>query len=64
MVGDNVKTLELATKLRAKGFLVGAIRPPTVPEGTARLRITLCANHTGEQIRGLLTELTSALKEY
>ena len=61
VIGDNAKTIELAVKLRAKGYLVGAIRPPTVPDGTARLRITLCATHTSEQISGLLTELTSAL---
>jgi 8-amino-7-oxononanoate synthase len=40
---------------------VGAIRPPTVAKGTARLRITLNANHTQHQINQLLTQLKDAL---
>ncbi len=41
MVGDNQRTLDLAARLRAAGVMVGAIRPPTVPLGAARLRVSL-----------------------
>ena len=41
VLGDPVRTLRVAEALRASGFLVSAIRPPTVPDGTARLRISL-----------------------
>lgn len=61
LIGDNAKALELSGKLKEKGILVTAIRPPTVPEGTARLRITLSATHTAEQVDHLLTHLESAL---
>ncbi len=62
MVGDDKTTLDLAQHLLEEGFYVQAIRPPTVPEGTARLRITLCANHTAEQIERLAQTLALALK--
>jgi 8-amino-7-oxononanoate synthase len=51
------KVLEISGKLRDSGFMVGAIRPPTVPEGTGRLRITLSANHSEEQVDALLDAL-------
>jgi len=60
LVGDNQAALELSEGLRARGIWVAAIRPPTVPQGTARLRITLSAAHTGsdvEQLIGALHEL-------
>src|SRR5438094_5074113 len=54
LVGDNRATLRLAEALRARGVLAQAIRPPTVPEGTARLRVTPMATHTRAQLeRGL-----------
>jgi 8-amino-7-oxononanoate synthase len=61
LIGDNAKALEMSAKLKAQGILVTAIRPPTVPEGTARLRITLSASHSVEQVDELLTHLESAL---
>lgn len=57
IVGENARTLELAKTLREKGCWVTAIRPPTVPAGTARLRLTLTAAHTREDIDTLLEVL-------
>ncbi len=57
IIGDNQKALEIAERLRAEGIWIQAIRPPTVPPGTARLRITLTANHTAEQVRRLVNAL-------
>ena len=49
-------------KLLERGFLVIAIRPPTVPANTARLRVTLSAAHTLEQIDCLTEQLSELLK--
>jgi len=57
LVGSDEKLLEINHRLIEKGFMVGAIRPPTVPEGTGRLRVTLCANHSEQQIDALLDAL-------
>ncbi len=57
IVGDNQAALQLAARLDAQGIRVPAIRPPTVPVGTARLRITLCASHSAEQVDSLLQAL-------
>lgn len=60
LVGGNRATLALSEGLRARGIWVAAIRPPTVPQGTARLRITLSAAHSAsdvEQLIGALHEL-------
>lgn len=50
VIGANQATLDAAAVLREQGMWVAAIRPPTVPVNTARLRITLSAAHTSEQI--------------
>lgn len=60
IVGDNGAALSLSSMLEANGIRVGAIRPPTVPEGTARLRITLSASHSQADVQRLLIALTSA----
>jgi 8-amino-7-oxononanoate synthase len=60
LIGENQQALALSEGLRARGIWVAAIRPPTVPEGTARLRITLSAAHSAadvEQLIGALHEL-------
>lgn len=59
MVGDNVSALALSQALEARGLMVTAIRPPTVPAGEARLRVTLSAAHS----RGDLERLFTALSE-
>ncbi|WP_395489363.1 8-amino-7-oxononanoate synthase [Cedecea davisae] len=57
IVGENQRTLDLAACLRERGFWLTAIRPPTVPPGSARLRITLTASHTENDIDELLEAL-------
>lgn len=54
LVGDNTKAVKLSSSLFAAGVMVSAIRPPTVPDGTARLRITLSAAHSEAQVDHLL----------
>ncbi len=56
-VGDAAAALALGEALRREGILAGVIRPPTVPEGAARLRITLSAQHTPQQVDRLLDAL-------
>ena len=46
LIGENAETMDAASRLLARGIWVPGIRPPTVPVGTARLRITLSAAHT------------------
>jgi 8-amino-7-oxononanoate synthase len=60
-IGEADETVRVGTMVRDQGFLVGAVRPPTVPLGTSRLRITASAAHTDEQIEGLLAALAAAL---
>ena len=54
LCGDEATVMALGAALEQSGFMVGAIRPPTVPEGKARLRITLSALHTLEQVKALV----------
>lgn len=57
VIGDNHETLALATKLLERGLWVPAIRPPTVPKGTARLRVSLSAAHTAADVGALVDAL-------
>ena len=58
-VGESAEALALSQSLKERGILVAAIRPPTVPAGTARLRITLTAAHTEAQVDRLLDALST-----
>lgn len=61
LLGDEARVMAVGKALRERGLLVGTIRPPTVPVGTARLRITLCAGHTGADVDTLLQGLSDVL---
>jgi len=63
VLGAEARALALSRHLFQRGWWVAAIRPPTVPPGTARLRITLSATHTAAQIDGLLADLADGLKK-
>ncbi|KAF1044689.1 8-amino-7-oxononanoate synthase [Xylophilus sp.] len=60
VIGGNDETMRLAAALEARGLRVPGIRPPTVPAGTARLRITLCAAHGDDDVDALLAALDEA----
>ncbi|HHF2927321.1 TPA: 8-amino-7-oxononanoate synthase [Vibrio alginolyticus] len=61
LIGESELALRVAGACRQNGIWVTAIRPPTVPKGTSRLRITLTANHTNEQVKTLSIALKQAL---
>lgn len=60
IVGGNEASLAVSEYLQAKGILVPAIRPPTVPTGTARLRISLSAGHTLDDVKQLIAAIHEA----
>jgi 7-keto-8-aminopelargonate synthetase-like enzyme len=57
VLGESTRALDAADRLYAAGYHVPAIRYPTVPRDGARLRISISARHTKEQISGLCTAL-------
>ncbi|MBW0281820.1 8-amino-7-oxononanoate synthase [Shewanella xiamenensis] len=63
IIGDAEQTLLVSQKLKAMGIWVGAIRPPTVPIGSARLRITLSACHSEAAIRRCVNGIAQVLTE-
>ncbi|MCB1668830.1 MAG: 8-amino-7-oxononanoate synthase [Porticoccaceae bacterium] len=64
LLNSDQQVLEVGEKLRQRGVLVGAIRPPTVPVGTARLRVTLSAAHSDTQVDKLLVALAEVLDDF
>ena len=63
MIGDSAEAMRLSQQLRERGVLVTAIRPPTVPVGSARLRVTLSAAHTEAQVQLLLNALNDCWRK-
>ena len=61
VIGDPREAIQVSERLYKKGILIPAIRPPTVPPGTSRLRISLSAAHEGSQINYLLESLDAVL---
>lgn len=61
ILGDSKKALDASIALERKGFWVTAIRPPTVPKGSARLRITLTAEHSKSQVESLVSALAEVI---
>jgi 8-amino-7-oxononanoate synthase len=61
VLGDESRALQIAGALQEAGFDVRAVRPPTVPAGTSRLRISIHANHSEADILGLAKALRSAI---
>jgi 8-amino-7-oxononanoate synthase len=57
LIGTDEQAMALSQQLREQGFLITAIRPPTVPDGQARLRVTLSAAHEESDVDALLTAL-------
>ena len=62
LLAESERAMAASKALREQGILVVAIRPPTVPAGSARLRITLTAAHTEEQVDRLLQALATLPK--
>jgi 8-amino-7-oxononanoate synthase len=63
VLGSSARTLAVSERLFAAGFWVAAIREPTVPRGSARLRITLSATHSEAQVDALIEALAGALRD-
>jgi 8-amino-7-oxononanoate synthase len=63
IVGAAGRTVDISRRLWERGLFVQGFRPPTVPEGSSRLRVTLSAAHDREQIARLVDELAKALEE-
>jgi 8-amino-7-oxononanoate synthase len=62
MIGDSARAMRLSQMLRERGLMVTAIRPPTVPAGSARLRVTLTAAHSEAQVQLLLNALEECFR--
>ncbi|QPB22922.1 8-amino-7-oxononanoate synthase [Rhizobium sp. 007] len=63
MIGDNARAVAIAAHMRDQGFDIRAIRPPTVPEGTARLRIAITLNVDSSMISSMFEQLAAVLAE-
>jgi 8-amino-7-oxononanoate synthase len=62
ILGNESKALDVSQKLADRGFLIIAIRPPTVPVGSSRLRVTFSAEHSIQQVDDLLNALSDILQ--
>ena len=63
LIGESDKALEISQGLEREGIFISAIRPPTVPQGSARLRVTLSAAHDESQVEVLLSKLEKVASE-
>jgi 8-amino-7-oxononanoate synthase len=61
LMGDESLAVAVSSRLQEAGFLVPAIRPPTVPAGTSRLRMSICSEHSPDQIDAALREIRRIL---
>ena len=61
VIGGNAQAMAVSDAIRERGILVPAIRPPTVPEGTARLRISLSAAHEPQDVARLVESLRAVM---
>jgi len=64
IIGDSQQAVDISNDLLSAGFLISAIRPPTVSQGSARLRVTLSAMHEEQQVDQLLEALETAIKKH
>lgn len=64
IIGDEAKAMSVAKELENEGVLIPAIRYPTVPKGTARLRVALMATHTDEELEHTAHLISKAIKKY
>lgn len=63
MIGDNAQAVRIAARLQGEGFDIRAIRPPTVPDGTARLRLSITLNVDEDEIVAMTNCLAAAIEE-
>ncbi|WP_286239802.1 8-amino-7-oxononanoate synthase [Neptuniibacter halophilus] len=63
LIGESDQAVAMSQALEAEGIFISAIRPPTVPAGSARLRVTLSAAHTEQQVQRLLDTLERVARE-
>jgi 7-keto-8-aminopelargonate synthetase-like enzyme len=62
ILNDPERALNVSRRLLSDGFFVPAIRPPTVPEGTSRLRVSLTSAHTGDDLARFVRALEVAIE--
>lgn len=60
-IGDPVRTMHIVAGMRARGFLIGGVRPPIVPDGTSRLRMTVSALHPADLVDALAANLLDVM---
>ena len=62
-MGDSISTLKLQTLFLNKGIIVGAVRPPTVPRGSSRIRLSLNSDLSKENLEPLISIIKESLKK-